>query len=110
MDIFYESADPEAVVLDSLYPRQLAQEILSELVDEILDMNTSLARHANTSREAINICFVIDGEPLPAKHATHAKRKRISQLSQASESKMLTGIREKSSSPQSQKSCMLCTC
>jgi hypothetical protein len=52
------------------------KEIISGLVDEILGLISHLISGVD-----VRVCLVIDGEPLPAKSATHRKRSRNSYTS-----------------------------
>ena len=54
------------------FPRSDASTIVRELVEEVISMVSSLQEKAG-AREA-PVCFVLDGEPLPAKALTHKSR------------------------------------
>jgi len=73
-----ETTDPGNAAQELPYPYRTIQEILNELVDEILAMNRNLQRMANISEGDVSVCFVIDGDPLPAKGLTHQRRARQS--------------------------------
>ena len=53
-------------------PRSDASAIIRELVEEVISMVSSLQEKAGEKETPV--CFVLDGEPLPAKALTHKSR------------------------------------
>jgi len=65
------------IALNLPYGHKTSHDIIGEFADEMLNIVAKLKSMLADS-SSIRICFVIDGEPLPAKQGTHQERSRKS--------------------------------